>query len=104
MWGTWKALLMNVINKYAPLRTRRVSNKRPPCVTNDLKHLMFNRDYLKKRAIASKDPEKWCGCRHTRNQVNNEIKKTKRLYFIKHLNIHKGGMKRSWKLINELNS
>ena len=104
MWGTWKALLMNVIDKHAPLRTRRVSNKRSPWVTNDLKHLMFNRDYLKKRAISSRDPEKWCEYRHARNQVNNEIKKAKRLYFTKNLDIHKGDMKRSWKLINELNS
>ena len=76
----------------------------PPWVTNELKHLMFNRDYLKRRSISSKDPEKWCEYRHTRNQVNNEIKKAKRSYFIKNLDIHKGDMKRSWKLINELNS
>ena len=30
MWGTWKALFMNVIDKHAPLRTRQVSNKRSP--------------------------------------------------------------------------
>ena len=103
MWGTWKSLLMNVIDRHAPLRTRRVSSKRSPWVTNELKHLMFNRDYLKKRAISSKD-EKWCEYRRARNQVNNEIKKAKRFYFTKNLDIHKGDMKRSWKLINELNS
>ena len=86
---------MNVIDRHAPLRTRRVSSKRSPCVTNELKHLMFNRDYLKKRAISSKDPEKWCEYRRARNQVNNEIKKAKRFYFTKNLDIHKGDMKRS---------
>ena len=103
MWRTWKSLLMNVIDRHAPLRTRRVSSKRSPWVTNELKHLMFNRVYLKKRAISFKDPEKWCEYRHARNQVNNEIKKGKRFYFTKNFDIHKGDIKRSWKLI-ELNS
>ena len=30
MWGTWKALLMIVIDRHAPLRTWRVSSKRSP--------------------------------------------------------------------------
>ena len=33
------------------------SSKRSPWVTHELKHLMFNGDYLKKRAISSKDPK-----------------------------------------------
>ena len=103
MWGTWKNLLMNVIDRHAPLRTWRISSKQSPWVTNELKHLMFKRDYLNKRAISSKDPEKWCEYRHARNQVNNEIKKAKRFYFTKNLDIHKGDIKRSWKLINNGN-
>ena len=88
---------------HAPLRTRRVSSKRSPWVTNELRHLIFNRDFLKKRAISSKDSQKWSQYRHARNQVNNEIKKAKRLYFTKNLDKHKGDMKKTWKLINELN-
>ena len=30
MWATWKDLLMNVIDRHAPPRTRRVSSKRSP--------------------------------------------------------------------------
>ena len=89
---------------HAPLRTRRVSSKRSPWVTNELRHLIFNRDFLKKRAISSKDSQKWSQYRHARNQVNNEIKKAKRLYFTKNLDKHKGDMKKTWKLINEINS
>ena len=36
--------------------------------------------------------------------TNNEIKKAKRLNFTKNLNLHKDDIKKTWKLINELNS
>ena len=91
MWATWKALLMNVIDRHAPVRTRRVSSKRFPWVINELKHLMFNGDYLKKRAISSKDKRKWCEYRHTRNQATMKLKKqndltlSKILIFIKEI-------------------
>ena len=38
------------------------------------------------------------------NHTNNEIKKAKRLYFTKNLDLHKDDIKKTWKLINELNS
>ena len=39
-----------------------------------------------------------------RNHTNNEIKKAKRFYFTKNLDLHKDDIKKTWKLINELNS
>ena len=39
-----------------------------------------------------------------RNHTNNEINKAKRLYFTKNLDLHKDDIKKTWKLINELNS
>ena len=81
MWRIWKELLMGVIDKHAPVRSRRISNKSSPWVTNELKRLMYERDYLKKQAISSGDPSIWCQYRQVRNHTNNEIKKAKRLYF-----------------------
>ena len=104
MWRIWKELLMGVIDKHAPVRSRRISNKSSPWVTNELKRLMYKRDYLKKQAISSGDPSIWCQYRQVRNHTNNEIKKAKRLYFTKNLDLHKDDIKKTWKLINELNS
>ena len=41
-------LLMGVIDKHAPIRSRQISNKNSPWVTNELRRLMYKRDYLKK--------------------------------------------------------
>ena len=65
---------------------------------------MYKRDYLKKQAISSGDPSIWCQYGQVRNHTNNEIKKAKRLYFTENLDLHKDDIKKTWKLINELNS
>ena len=35
MWRIWKLLLMEIIDKNAPTRSRRISNKKSPWITND---------------------------------------------------------------------
>ena len=43
MWDVWKHLLACVIDKHAPLRTKRVKNKRSPWITNELLREMRTR-------------------------------------------------------------
>ena len=59
MWEIWKCKLMEVIDKHAPLRSRRISNRKSPWITNDLRREIFNRDYLKKKAVSSNNPDAW---------------------------------------------
>ena len=49
MWDLWKHLLASVIDKHAPLRTKRVKNKRSPWITNELLHEIHKRDSLKRK-------------------------------------------------------
>ena len=104
MWATWKSMLMETIDKHAPCRSRRIGKKRSSWITNDLKRQMFKRDYLKKKAISSEDPQPWHEYRQSRNHVNNEIKKAKTSYFTTNLDLHKGNMNKTWKIINEVSS
>ena len=97
-------MLMETIDKHAPCRSRRIGKKRSSWITNDLKRQMFKRDYLKKKAISSKDPQAWHEYRQSRNHVNNEIKKAKTSYFTTILDLHKRNMKKTWKIINEVSS
>ena len=94
MWEIWKKMLMETISKHAPLRTRWIKNRKSPWITNDLRHRIFNRDYLKKKATRSNDSEIWNQYKHARNQINNDIKKTKRAYFTNNLDLNKGNMKK----------
>ena len=45
------SLLMECIDRHAPLRHKRVGNKRSPWITNQLQREMRKRDYLKQKAI-----------------------------------------------------
>ena len=76
---------METIDKHAPCRSRRIGKKRSSWITNDLKRQMFKRDYLKKKAISSEDPQAWHEYRQSRNHVNNEIKKAKTSFLLQTL-------------------
>ena len=65
---------------------------------------MRDRDSLKKKANLSNDPQIWQQCKQSRNQINNKIKEVKRNYFTNNLDLHKGDMKKTWQLINEISS
>ena len=78
--------------------------RKSPWITNELKRRIYNRDYLKKKAISSNDPHVWQDYKQARNQTNAEIKKLKRDYFTKNLELNKHNMKKTWQLINKLSS
>ena len=62
---------------------------------------MFHTGYLKKKYILSRDPEIWNQYRQTKNYINNEIKKTKQSYYKNNLDLNKGNLKNTWKIVND---
>ena len=59
MWAKWKNMLINCIDKHAPLRTKKVGRKKSPWITSQLKQSMRNRDSLQKKAKQTGDPLIW---------------------------------------------
>ena len=104
MWNSWKHLLMSVIDKHAPLKTKRIRNNRSPWITNELVGEIHKRDFLKKKATSTNDPLIWKEFKDARNRVNNSIKKAKRKYFSEKLDASKCDTRKTWRLINELQS
>ena len=47
MWDVWKSLFLEVINKHAPMRKRKVKSKSSPWITSELRRKMRKRDFLK---------------------------------------------------------
>ena len=100
----WKHLLASVIDKHAPFRTKRVKNKRSPWITNELLREIHKRDFLKKKAASTNDPSIWKQFKDARNKANNSVKKAKRKYFSENLDANKSDPRKTWRLINELQS
>ena len=50
VWSMWKDMLMQSIDKHAPLKSKRVGNKKALWITDDLRREMHQRDFLKKKS------------------------------------------------------
>ena len=99
MWAKWKNMLINCIDKHAPLRLKRVGKKKSPWITSQLKQTMRKRDFLKKIAIQTGVTLIWQQYKYSRNRLNNEIKKVKSQYFTDNLEPNKKNQKSTWKLL-----
>ena len=104
MWQEWKNLFVSCMDKHAPLKSKRIRNKRSPWITSELLLRMRRRDVLKKKAISTNDHAMGQQFKRARNQVNNATKLAKKRYFSENLETSKGNARKTWDLINELSS
>ena len=102
--GRLETAIKGVTDKHAPLRTKMMKNKSCPWITNELLREIRKRDFLKKKAASTKDPLIWKQFKDARNKTNNSVKKAKRKCVSEKLNANKGDPRKTWRLINELQS
>ena len=91
-----------VIEKHAPLRQIRVSEKYCPWIHSDLKNLIRTRDRLKRSAVKHKSQHLMNSYKQYRNRTNALNKALKKQYFSDKINSSKGNMKDSWQTLNHL--
>ena len=77
MVEVWSNMFLKIADAHAPMRTRRVRNKKSPWITTELRELITGRNRLKRQAILTKQPSIWDEYKKERNRINNEIKKQK---------------------------
>ena len=94
MWSTWKDMLMQSIDKHAPLKSKRVGNKKALWITDHLRREMLKGDFLKKKAMLDRKQSTWTQYKRSPSQTNSEIKKAKGKYFIDNLELSKSNPKK----------
>ena len=104
MWHVWKNIFNSVVERHAPLCTKRIRASKSPWITPYLKQRMHDRDILKIKAFSSNDPADWHAFKRTRNIVNTEIKHAKEMYYTSAFHENKSNSKKTWNIINELTS
>ena len=74
MWNVWKNLFMEVVDKHAPLQSKRVSNKHSPWITYELTRKIHKRNYMymKKISIQENSATAWERYKQARNKVNQQ--------------------------------
>ena len=98
----WSSIFSAIIEKHAPMREMRISDKNFPWITSELKSLMISRGRLKKAAVKHKSPTMMCSYKAIRNKVNGLNIKLKKQYFAHKISECKGDMKETWKATNAL--
>ena len=98
----WTNLFSLIIEKHAPMRQRRVSEKYCPWVTSDFKALARSRDKLKKSAMKTGTEILMVAYRRLRNKVNSQNTRLKRACFSEKTSASEGNLKETWNTINEL--
>ena len=98
----WSFHLSSIIEKHAPLRERRVTERFSPWITPDLKQLFRTRDKMKVAAVKAKSELLMSAYRQMRCKANNLNSKMKRNYFSNKIQSCAGDTKETWKTINQL--
>ena len=68
------------MNSHAPIKTKRVRSGKVPLFISDLRKGMRDRDFAKKKAIKSNDPQDWTVYKK-RNKMNGEVESTKASWY-----------------------
>ena len=100
MYAEWEKLFINILDKHAPIRQRKVRNKYSPHINAELKRKMFLRDFYKKKHRSSGNPNDWLEYKKLRNIVNIEHANAKKDYFAHKLSQTNHDIKETWKILN----
>ena len=104
MWHDWKNSFLSIVDKHAPLRSKRVKALKSPWVTPSLKQRMHKRDITKLNATRSNDPVVWLNYKQICNSVNNAIRQAKKSYYTNALHDNEGNSRTTWRVVNDLTS
>ena len=102
MWEIWKDLFLQILDKHAPLQSKKIKSKSSPWITSHLKHLIITRDNLKRKAVITKLDTDWEKYKKARNETNTKLRQAKRDYFSIKISAEKQNPKAAWKTINTL--
>ena len=84
------------------VKSKRVRRTASPWLTHEIKLLIIKRDRTRLSARNSNDPKLWSDYKSLRNQVNREIKNSKRRYYIAKFSKGTGNPKEMWKTTNSI--
>ena len=94
---------MTVLDKYAPIREKRVKNKPSvPWLTNTIKKQIRERDRLKLFAIKFKSENYWNAYKSSRNRVTDALREAKTAYYKVQFEKVKHDPKQACKTVNKI--
>ena len=102
MWEKWKTIFLSIADFHAPEITKKVGSEYAPWITDNIRQVMYRRDFFKKKVAKTGSKQLHDAYKKTRNDLNRLIKNTKATYFTNFLNDCENNPKKMWKTINKL--
>jgi len=100
-WNMWKHKFLNICDKHAPVKIRKIKTYLPPWITPEYKELAHKRDYLKRKAQLSNHSQDWKSFKDVRNRVNLLNRTLKREYFHDVIKENVNNTRKLWKTLRE---
>ena len=104
MWSCWKKIFLDVIDKHAPIKKKRIRNKKYPWLNARIKQSMIERNKLKLLAIKTNAAVDCLNYKKSKNCLNDEIKNAKTVHYQEYFRLNSGKPREIWKTINEVMS
>ena len=98
----WEKLLIDVIDKHMPIRTKRSKQRNTPWMNSNIFKLMKDRDKMKHKAFRTKNGDMMSQYRNLRNKVTFEIRKAKRKYFTDKFSNVNTDPRKTWKILKSV--
>ena len=94
-------LYTDILNKHAPTINIRLKASTLPYMTNDLKNMIRQRDYLKAKAVKTGSKYLYQAFRQIGSRVFSLLKHLRKDYYTKKLDETKGDIKKTWKILKK---
>ena len=101
-WGHFKNIFMNICNKHAPLKTRRVRIRKCPWINTEILKHIHSRDYAHRKYLKTKDENDHKAYKMLRNKTTSLIRNTKRSYYETKINDNSSNPSQMWNIINDI--
>ena len=95
-------IFLDVLNKHAPVTGIKIKGNSLPYITSDIRKLIRQRDYLKKKANKTGSKYLWQTYQHLRNKVKYSIRTARANYYSNMFEEHQGDIKNTCKILNEI--
>ena len=102
MWFLWKTIFLDVLNKHTPATEIKIKENSLSCITSDIRRLIRQRDYLKKKANKTTSKYLWQAYQHLRNKVKYSIRTARTNYYSSRFEEHQRDIKNTWKILKEI--
>ena len=84
------------------METRRLKHRSNPWINSHIIELIYERDYLKRKAIQYKNEETWLLYKRARNNVTEMIKLSKKQYYENSIQESRHNPTKMWKVLKQL--